>query len=125
MVDVVQPYKGGKGEIILGLHDLDIEDKHRLLIAHRQFSLIRGLRAVDDRGIEFSIGDWLIVHPHTASETFKGHRHFKIKDKGEAVTRVIFGEGSVLKGLYLMPTLQSLTNIVERVVSGLESIVSG
>jgi hypothetical protein len=34
IVDVVQPYNGGKGEMILNLHDLDIEDKHRLSIAH-------------------------------------------------------------------------------------------
>ena len=125
IVDVIQPYEGGDGEILLGLHSLDIEDKHRLLIAYRQFAVIRGLSAVDDRDVQFPIGDWLIVHPHTATRTFEGHRKFKITNYGSAVTRVTFGEGSVLKGHAFMPTFQRLTNIVERVVRGLESVVCG
>jgi hypothetical protein len=39
----VQPYPGGRCELLLHLHDLDIEDKHRLLIAHREFTLITGM----------------------------------------------------------------------------------
>jgi hypothetical protein len=125
LVDTVQAYQGGMGEIILGLHDLDIEDKHKLLIAYRQFHLIRGISAIDERDVEFYIGDWLVVNPYMACQRFEGHPHFKIAKMGQAVTRITFGEGSVLQGRYLMPTLQALTNIVERVVRGLESIVCG
>jgi hypothetical protein len=123
LVEIVQAYEGGMGEIILGLHDLDIEDKHRLLIAYRQFHLIRGIRAIDERDVEFSVGDWLVVNPHMACQRFEGHPHFKIANKGQAVTRITFGEGSVLQGRYLMPTLKALTNIVEQIVIGLENIV--
>jgi hypothetical protein len=125
IVDVIQPYEGGNGEILFGLHSLDIEDKHRLLIAYRQFHLIQGISAIDERDVEFPIGDWLVDNPHMACRRFEGHSHFKIANKGHAVTRVTFGEGSVLQGKYLMPTLKALTNIVERVIRGLESIVCG
>jgi hypothetical protein len=123
LVGTVQAYKGGMGEIIFGIHELDIEDKHRLLIAYRQFHLIRGISAIDEREVEFSVGDWLVVNPHTVCQRFEGHPHFKIANKGQAVTSITFGEGSVLQGRYLMPTLKALTNIVERVVMGLENIV--
>ena len=32
-IDLIEPYRGGAGEILWQLHDLDIIDKHKLLIA--------------------------------------------------------------------------------------------
>lgn len=66
--DSVQLYRGGKCEILLDLHNLDIADKHRLLIAHRQFTFIDGITAVDERGETFNIPQWLVVPPHSASK---------------------------------------------------------
>jgi hypothetical protein len=122
IVDAVQPYKGGKGEMILNLHDLDIEDKHRLLIAHSEYTLITGMTAIDDRGEEFVIDDWLIVPPHIASLPIVGHRHFKITKYGTARIHVTFGEGMPLQGKFILPTLLKLTELVSRTVDCFEVI---
>jgi hypothetical protein len=124
VVDVVQPYRGGKGEHFLALHDLDIEDKHSLLIAHRQWTRIQGMVARDERGEEFVIPDWLIVPPHTASEPFEGHERFQITNFGDARTHVTFGEGMPLQGHYVLPTLNNLTKLVTSLISCFESILA-
>ena len=77
--DSVQPYRGGVGEIFLHLHNLDIQDKHRLLIAHRQYTFIDGITAIDEKGETFEVPKWLVVLPHIASQPFEGHEHFKIQ----------------------------------------------
>jgi hypothetical protein len=122
IVNVVQPYETGNGKLLVGLHDLDIEDKHWLLITHRQFTRIRGLRAIDERGEEFDIGDWLIVPPHTASKSIEGHRNFAITNNGDARSHVVFGEGSCLQGYYVLPTLHSMTNIIVKIIDRLETL---
>lgn len=122
MKDFVQPYPGGKCEFLLHLHNLDIEDKHRLLIAHREYTFINGMTAIDERGETFAIPQWLIVPPHTASEPFSGHEHFKITNNGQAVTLVTFGEGMPFQGKGLIPTLNTLVKLVKMVVDTLEVI---
>ena len=67
IVGIVQPYKGGNGDAIWGLHALDIEDKHRLLIANTELQFIRGIRIEDDTGAEYPISDWLLVVGKTAT----------------------------------------------------------
>jgi hypothetical protein len=37
LLGTVEPYKGGRGRALWCLHELDIEDKHRLLIANAEF----------------------------------------------------------------------------------------
>lgn len=122
IVDAVQPYKGGKGEMILNLHDLDIEDKHRLLIAHREYTLITGMTAIDDRGEEFVVDDWLIVPPHVATQPVAGHRHFKITKYGTARIHATFGEGMPFQGKFILLTLHKLAKLVTLVVNGFEGI---
>ncbi len=124
LVDVVQPYRGGRGEMILDLHDIDIEDKHWLLIAHRQFTVVRGLTAVDDRGEEFAIGDWLILPSVTTSQPFEGHSKFHITNYGEARTEVIFGDGMPFNGRNVMPTLKALTELVSRFLDCCDTVLS-
>ncbi len=122
VVDLLQPYLGGTGEMLYHLHELDIEDKHRLLIAHRQFTLVRGITLRDDRGEEFEIGDWLIVPPHTASHPIEGHRRFEITGYGHASTHVTFGEGMPLEGQFVLPTLHQFTRLVTHVINCFEAL---
>ena len=124
VLDVVQPYRGGKGEHLYALHNLDIEDKHSLLIAHRQYSLVRGLVAKDDRGEEFAIPDWLIAPPHAASQPFEGHDRFHITHNGNAQMYVIFGEGMPLQGRSILPTLVNLAKLITYLIRRFESILA-
>ena len=57
----VKPYLGGDGEALVHLHNLDIEDKHRIILAATHLAFVNGIRVQLDDGIEANIGDWLIV----------------------------------------------------------------
>jgi hypothetical protein len=122
IVDVVQPYLGGRGSFILHLHNLDIEDKHSLLIAHRQYTLIRGIMVVDEGNEEFCVDDWLIVPPHTASHPLPENRHFKVTNNGHARTHVTFGEGMPLQGRNVLPALHDLAKMVSSLVDCFDTI---
>jgi len=50
--DEIKPYKGGNG-LLYGLHDLDIVDKHRLLIPIVSIVELRGASGEDERGGRF------------------------------------------------------------------------
>lgn len=122
IVNVIQPYKGGNGEAIWGLHGLDIDDKHKLLIAHLEYTHITGLRAIDDKGENFAIPDWLIVHPHIAPYLCDGHHNIQITDHGKVMRHVKFGDGMALEGELILPTLRNMSKIVSGAIDGLETV---
>ena len=122
LLDLVQPYAGGKCAILLDLHNIDIEDKHRILIARREYTRIIGMTAVDEGGEVFVIDDWMIVPPHTATQPIKGHRNFQLTDYGTARIHVVFGEGTAFQGKPIVPMLNQLTELVSRVVDVFETI---
>ncbi|MGO9339479.1 MAG: hypothetical protein ACLPY1_18425 [Terracidiphilus sp.] len=124
IVNVIQPYFGGDGEILHHLHDLDIKDKHGLLIAHRQFTMISGitLRDLKDEGNkEWALGDWAVIPPQAATKKIEGIDHFEIANQGHAMMRVAFGEGMPLQGRFVMPTLHAMAVLVHRTVECLEA----
>ena len=103
IADIVQPYKGGDGHAIWSLHQLDIEDKHRLLIANTELNFIDGIRIEDDRGEEIVIPTWLVVRDKVAEQPIPGNRNVKVKNQGKATYRVIFGAGLALEGNEIIP----------------------
>ena len=123
IMDVVQPYKGGNGDFIWALHALDIEDKHRLLIAKTQLTHIMGICAQDDRGEEFQIPSWLIVEPHIAPYRCVGHRNIKITNKGMAAYLVAFGQGMPMQGKLIPQVLNQFEEIVSGTLDGIERML--
>jgi hypothetical protein len=122
IVDIVQPWETGRGRHLWGVHQLDNVDKHRLLIAHRQFSFIPGMKAVDtDTGEAFDIPSWLIVPPYTASREMPGHPHFRLAGEIRAESRAIFGEGC-FQGKFVMPTLVEFREAVSGTVDIMEML---
>jgi hypothetical protein len=121
IVDVIQPYKGGDGHALWCLHQLDIEDKHRLLIANTKLTFVRGVRGEDERGQKFTFPNWLIVPHHTPFRRLAGHRNIKITDKGKATLAIIFGDGMPLQGMSILPTLREMTVLVNHAVELLET----
>lgn len=123
-MNVIQSYPGGNGELIFHLHNLDIEDKHRLLIAHRQFTVISGITLKNEEGEEWVIGDWIVIPSHTARESINGLKHFHVAKNGQATTRVTFGEGMPLEAQFILPALSAMTELVSRTVDRFEAISS-
>jgi hypothetical protein len=121
IVNDVEPYKGGKGDLIWALYHLDIEDKHRLLIAETHFTNVMGIRAKDERGQEFEIANWTIADSRIACYSCVGHRNSKITDQGKPVNTVVFGQGMPLAGRQIIPTLGMCAIKVTDIIDGIEA----
>ncbi len=132
----LKPYKGGN-EPLFWLHRLDIADKHRVLItvgsAHENVivdpaAILRKMFANTDVGFDLS------QIPSTPIALNPADRQWPLKDGAEiyrvmAAARsthedqdtqftfgIAFGEGEVVEGEPLLPTLHDLINFVEKII---------
>lgn len=117
LVDVIQPYRGGRGDAIWGLHQLDIEDKHRLLIANTELNFIRGIRIEDDAGTEHLVDDWLVVPGKVAAYPVKGNRNVKVKYEGNPTYVIAFGQDLPFAGRHIIPIVHGLVEMTESVLN--------
>jgi hypothetical protein len=113
IVHTIQPYKGGNGNPLWCLHELDIEDKHRLQIANTEIKFIHGICIEDKAGEEVTVGTWLVVPGKIAFERLPAASQFKLKDQGQASYRVTFGQGLPFAELDVIPTLYDLIKFIE------------
>ncbi len=120
IVQTIQPYTGGNGDFICSLNNLDIEDKHRLLIAKTEFKYIDGILLVDDKGKEIRIGTWQLRNDLVAAHRPAGLRNSKVEDHGKASSEVLFGDGLPFAGLTIVPALRKLTKLVAATVDEIE-----
>jgi hypothetical protein len=122
IVDSIQPYKRGRGEPLWGLHALDIEDKHRLLIAKKDVTLIRNIACKDGRGERFMIPEWAFIGGKAPAHICHGHSNVLIADKGKATFGIVFGQGMPFYGKPMLPTLLDLSHFVSGTVDSLERV---
>ena len=112
VVNRVKTYAGGDADIV-SLHQLDIDDKHHILIPMLTVTAIDGVELQhEDGGVEkFSI-------------TLSRHNSYrkvvplgtKVKNHGEARFLITFREGEFLEGQEVIPTLLRLSAKVTRIV---------
>jgi hypothetical protein len=121
--DKVKPYQTGN-PAIWALDDLNIIDKHQLLIPSLQFMVFDGIRLEDEQGSIIS------VNPIFADETCKvrltqaDNRIVKLKDKGHAAATVLFEAGlAVVQGQPIIPALSRIAEEVERTVKAFGSLL--
>jgi hypothetical protein len=109
LAETIQPYSRGYGQGLVPLHDLNIADKHNLLIAKVQITLVSNVRGIDESGAEFLLPHWLIVYPFVASHQCVGYKNLKITYKGKATCGIVFGEGMPLQGRLILPELKMMS----------------
>jgi hypothetical protein len=122
IVNAVEPYKGGNGDPLWSLHKLDIEDKHRLLIAKKDVTYIRNIHCKDGRGQYFIIPEWALIHPHTSLYPCTGRKDVQIVNKGKASFGIVFGDGMPLYGQPILPTLTKLSHFVSGTIDSIERV---
>lgn len=120
IVDGIQPYTGGDGEFLCHLHDLDIEDKHRLLIAKAEFSFVDGITVEDDAGSEFTFGTWLVVYGKIADVPLAGNRNAKVKNEGQPSYSVRFGNALPFALEPVIPTMNQLAVLLGGTIDEIE-----
>ena len=91
LVHNIKPYREGDWAI-WAVHELDIRDKHRLLIPSIQYSSISDIHLEDEHGEVSRWDTWSgPMFPHFVVN-FDGSRH--IKDPGHASLAVVFEKGN-------------------------------
>jgi hypothetical protein len=114
----VKGYKGGDRDI-LALNDLDIDDKHHLLIP---MLAITGIQ-----GIELENEDGSIDRLDIATTRFEPYRrtvgiNTQLKNHGRVAFFVTFGEGTLVKNLPIIPTLERFSGKVWEIVQHLKRL---
>src|SRR5271157_1319283 len=74
LLDTIKPYKGGNviGDLIYALHQLDIRDKHRLLIPQVQVSHIWGDEAAEDSTAQNVVYGPDLINTYGAKDKYQG-----------------------------------------------------
>lgn len=124
----LKPYPGGN-EPLFRLHQIDIADKHVLLIpvaaAQRDFGVrndiimpgmeslsppIWGIGKAVNRKFPLKDGDELIAYRRGTGDGFEDKTEFKFGFE------IAFGEGQIFDGDPVVPTLHQLVNFTERLI---------
>jgi hypothetical protein len=118
VVNRVKCYQGGDADIC-ALHDLDIDDKHNLLIPMLAVIGVNGVELEDENGLTSNLAIALTRPNSYRRQVPLGT---KIKNHGKAIFRVTFSDGTPLKDIEVIPTLQRFSAKVLAIVRALQRI---
>jgi hypothetical protein len=123
IIDDIKPYRGGN-DLLYGLHDLDILDKHKLLIPIVSIVELRGASGEDDcggsfRGLNFVIAQGGRINAISSS------KNLKITNYGQPSFDVRFDMGQIFDAKSVIPTLHELSEHVSGILEKFEKSVLG
>lgn len=122
----LKPYRGEDGdENLVALQDLDNADKHRLLIPTCIFTNT-GDFVPEVTGVpNFWIGNIPVINPidGTVLITFPVPEEKDVNYNFKPPFEICFGNGQVFEHMPIVPTLNQLTDLVERIISIFEKHV--
>jgi hypothetical protein len=121
IVNRVKCYEGGDTDL-LALHDLDIDDKHHLLIPMLTVTGVEGVEVEHEDGT-INRYEIMLVPPNSYRTTVP--LESKIKNHGEVRFEVTFGEGTPLEGVEVIPTLKRFSRKTSRIVRALRQTARG
>lgn len=121
IVDVIQPYLGGDNAILYGLHVIEMEDKHRLLIPKLELKFVEGIVIEDDAGVEIPIPTWLVVDEKIAAQAIKGCRNAKVKDHGKPTVKIML-TNPVIQGFGFSPLILTMQLMAKRTEDAVNEI---
>ena len=120
IVDVIKPYAAGNGSLWT-LHDMNITDKHQLLIPTFKIMRFTDIRLEDEDGNIF-LADGL---PYFTDDSYcfrVRDGKLKVHEKGHAATAIFFGIGVPLQDKPVIPSLTSLADNVTGTINAFETI---
>lgn len=120
ITDMIKPYRGGD-DILYALHDLDILDKHLLLLPHISIIELSGLNVHDDNR-NTVIGHRVAVKGGEVRNIIGGNINLYLDSHGEPTVSVFFGNGLPLENQPIIPTLVQFTEHVSRTIDAFETL---
>lgn len=117
LISEIKPYDGGDSAIRT-VHELDVRDKHRLLIPVVHYSSIGAIYVKDQYGVRVKGGTWGTTDPLPHFVEFE--RGIHIEDPGSASFDVMFQYGDAGRETRAVDTLRLYSMHILRVVELLE-----
>ncbi len=125
LLDHIKPYEAGNYSI-WALDDLNIRDKHQLLIPVLKIMHIRGVCFEDECGKEWPLERLLMADTLWTLPLPEFYRKdIRVKNKGHATTGVFFNHGLPYAGAPVVPTLDRITKEVLRTVEAFSTLLFG
>lgn len=113
LVNTIKPYPTGN-DSLMALHDLDIADKHRLLLPVMQVGALTGVCLQSNEAL---FQDCTFVFTGNRAYTpIKVPGDLTINHKGKPALRIFFEKGLPLEGHPVVETLRELANLAGAVV---------
>jgi hypothetical protein len=123
IVNSIQTYRGGKGDALYRLHDLDIEDKHKILLPTITINEIVGISYLNQNGsvgnCRFGFGGQMGWAKDVSFRADGDSPVVEITNSGTAIINVLFGEGPFV-GQPIVPVLHCLSWHVRALVAMIE-----
>jgi hypothetical protein len=122
VLDTIKPYEAGN-PILWGLHNLNIIDKHKLLIPVLKLVAITGISLEDDKGRQVGHSTYFIDESCEIRLRDADDRNVTVKDKGKVPATVLFGEGTPFHGDGVVVALMGITEEVTRTIEAVRVFV--
>lgn len=117
LLDEIQPFEGGKGDVIWALHRRDIDDKHRELIPVISVTSLHHVNAIVMGGFVFQDCTLAVSEDMTlAVVSMPGP--FEFQGGGIPSFSALFGPGH-FEGQPILPTLEALVSSVDAILQRL------
>ena len=123
LINNLQPYVGGAGDSLLKLHDLDIQDKHILIVPVFTVTEVRDVVFIDTSG-NSTIVRSLAISESGEFNPMASSAEIKIEQYGSATTQVLFDKGCAFSGLKVIPALAELSQLVRAAIEKVEQACS-
>jgi hypothetical protein len=121
IVSEIQPYKGGHNSAVWTLHNLDISDKHLLLLGLDPMGHIRGI-SIKDREGETHRGSSMPAKGIDGRYIIDFESGIQIEDKGKLSVTITLQEARIYEPVPVVSLLSSFSSFALHIVQLLESV---
>lgn len=116
----VQPYKGGRNGLVSALHDLDISDKHLLVLELAPQGYIEGIVVRDQNGERHRGNTWTVQSPPPYFVDYE--RGIHVEDPGKLSVGITLAEAGIFRCVPIEDLLSDFFRYVSWIVERLETI---
>jgi len=120
IVSDIQPYKGSQNGIIWTLHDLDISDKHLLLLELTTRGHVRGVTIRDKDGQTYRGSSMAVQAPSPYIIDFESG--IQIEDKGKLSVEITLAQAGIFKPIPVVDLLSDFSKFALYTVRLLENL---
>lgn len=124
ILNTIKPYEAGN-LALWGLHQLNILDKHEVIVPVLKLVGFFGVRLEDENGQMVGATDYIADESCTIPISGTYGKKIKLKNKGRASTNVIFDVGaSIFAGQTVYPSLKWVAEEVTRTIKAFEILLA-